>query len=84
MPLRCAQLERPNAQHTPPPCPAPVCVLQHKVPDKLTDPTSVTQIHSITKQIGMLATGMHGRPGAEAGCACQDVGACTNSRGFPE
>ncbi|KAL4433631.1 hypothetical protein ABPG75_000072 [Micractinium tetrahymenae] len=38
-----------------------VCfVTQHKVPDKLTDPTSVTQIFSITKQIGMLVTGMHG------------------------
>ena len=46
---------------------------QHKVPDKLTDPSSVTQIHSITKQIGMLATGMHGRRGAGSqrgvGCA---------------
>ncbi|EFN51840.1 hypothetical protein CHLNCDRAFT_27583 [Chlorella variabilis] len=38
-----------------------VCfVTQRKVPDKLTDPSSVTQIHSITKNIGMLLTGMHG------------------------
>jgi hypothetical protein len=39
--------------------------LQHKVPDKLTDPTSVTQIHSITKHIGMLVNGMHGEPLAQ-------------------
>jgi 20S proteasome subunit alpha 1 len=38
-----------------------VCfVTQHKVPDKLTDPTSVTLIHSITKRIGMLVMGMPG------------------------
>jgi hypothetical protein len=42
--------------------------VQHKVPDKLTDPTSVTCIHSITKHIGMLATGMHGgAQGASSG-----------------
>ena len=34
--------------------------VQHKVPDKLTDPDSVTSIHSITKHIGMLVTGIHG------------------------
>lgn len=54
--------------------PLVVALLQHKVPDKLTDPTSVTQIHSITKQIGMLATGMHGRQGyrgCRAGWACR-------------
>jgi hypothetical protein len=38
----------------------PVHGLQHKVPDKLTDPTSVTLIHSITKRIGMLVMGMPG------------------------
>lgn len=38
-----------------------VCfVTQKKVPDKLTDPTSVTSIHKITPSIGMLATGLHG------------------------
>ncbi len=40
---------------------------QHKVPDKLTDPSSVTQIHIITKHIGMLVTGMHGEPPAGHG-----------------
>lgn len=53
-----------------------LCV-QRKVPDKLTDPSSVTQIHSITKNIGMLLTGMHGGgprccgkplPGSIVGC----------------
>lgn len=44
--------------HVAPACPR----LQHKVPDKLTDPSSVTQIFTITKQIGMLVTGMHGEP----------------------
>jgi hypothetical protein len=34
--------------------------LQHKVPDKLTDPSSVTQIYTITKHIGMLVMGMLG------------------------
>lgn len=33
---------------------------QKKVPDKLTDPKSVTSIHKITPSIGMLATGLHG------------------------
>lgn len=45
-----------------PACPS-LCLppsLQHKVPDKLTDPTSVTQIHAITKRVGMLVTGMAG------------------------
>jgi 20S proteasome subunit alpha 1 len=38
-----------------------VCfVTQKKVPDKLTDPSSVTNIHKITPSIGMLTTGMHG------------------------
>lgn len=38
-----------------------VCfVTQKKVPDKLVDPTSVTNIHKITKSIGMLVTGIHG------------------------
>ncbi len=38
-----------------------VCfVTQKKVPDKLTDPNSVTNIHKITPSIGMLATGLHG------------------------
>ena len=41
--------------------------LQHKVPDKLTDPTSVTQIHSITKHIGMLVNGLHGEPWGAGG-----------------
>lgn len=36
-----------------------VCVVtQKKVPDKLIDPKSVTHLFKITKQIGMLATGM--------------------------
>lgn len=36
-----------------------VCVVtQKKVVDKLIDPTSVTNIHPITKYIGMLATGL--------------------------
>ena len=33
---------------------------QKKVPDKLTDPSSVTNIHKITPSIGMLTTGIHG------------------------
>jgi 20S proteasome subunit alpha 1 len=38
-----------------------VCfVTQKKVPDKLTDPSSVTNIHKITPSIGMLTTGLHG------------------------
>ena len=37
--------------------------LQHKVPDRLTDASSVTQIHGITKHIGMLVTGMQGEIG---------------------
>lgn len=38
-----------------------VCfVTQKKVPDKLTDPKSVTNIHKITPSIGMLAAGLHG------------------------
>jgi 20S proteasome subunit alpha 1 len=38
-----------------------VCfVTQKKVPDKLTDPSSVTNIHKITPSIGMLVTGLHG------------------------
>ncbi|KAL4854030.1 Proteasome subunit alpha type-6 [Chlorella vulgaris] len=41
--------------------PDAVCfVTQHKVPDKLTDPSSVTQIYTITKHIGMLVMGMLG------------------------
>mmetsp|Transcript_4268 Transcript_4268/g.12313 ORF Transcript_4268/g.12313 Transcript_4268/m.12313 type:complete len:249 (-) Transcript_4268:1553-2299(-) len=35
-----------------------VAVTQKKVPDKLIDPTSVTHLFKISKQIGMLATGM--------------------------
>lgn len=38
-----------------------VCfVTQKKVPDALMDPTSVTHIFKITKNIGMLVTGLHG------------------------
>ncbi|GAQ78183.1 20S proteasome regulatory subunit alpha protein [Klebsormidium nitens] len=35
-----------------------VVVTQKKVPDKLLDPSSVTNLHSITKFVGLLATGM--------------------------
>ena len=35
-------------------------VTQKKVPDKLTDPSSVSNIHKITPSIGMLTTGIHG------------------------
>lgn len=52
-------------------CPPLCSALQHKVPDKLTDPTSVTQIHAITKRIGMLVTGMAG----EAGSSTSDAAA---------
>lgn len=53
-------LPRSRCQHHPAaPC-ASRSLLQHKVPDKLTDPSSVSCIHSITKTIGMLVTGMHG------------------------
>lgn len=38
-----------------------VCfVTQRKVPDKLVDASSVTSIHKITRQLGMLVTGMQG------------------------
>lgn len=38
-----------------------VCfVTQKKVPDKLVDPSSMTSIHKINSQIGMLVTGMPG------------------------
>ncbi|CAI7917543.1 unnamed protein product, partial [Closterium sp. NIES-53] len=38
-----------------------VCfVTQKKVPDKLTDETSVTNLYPVTKGIGMLATGLTG------------------------
>lgn len=36
------------------------CVTQKKVPDTLMDATSVTSLHTITKSIGMLVTGLHG------------------------
>lgn len=62
--LRCPLVAQPPT-HPPVGLPLPSflsALLQHKVPDKLTDPTSVTQIHAITKHIGMLVTGMHGAP----------------------
>lgn len=31
---------------------------QHKVPDKLIDPTCITNMYSITRNIGCLATGV--------------------------
>lgn len=36
------------------------CVTQKKVPDRLMDARSVTNLHKITKKIGMLVTGLHG------------------------
>jgi len=38
-----------------------VCfVTQRKVPDKLVDATSVSSIHKVTRNIGMLVAGLHG------------------------
>ncbi|GMH34067.1 hypothetical protein BSKO_01901 [Bryopsis sp. KO-2023] len=47
-----------------------VCVVtQKKVPDKLIDPTSVTNLHKVTKRVGMLLTGMS----ADARCVIQEA-----------
>ena len=58
----CLPVNLPTLLPTLLPCLPAYLSLQHKVPDKLTDPTSVTQIHAITKHIGMLVNGMHGEP----------------------
>ena len=57
-----------------------VALLMQQVPDVLIDPVSVTRCFRITKQIGMLATGLPGMQGMllpAALCPAVHVHACS-------